>query len=415
MSNGLFRSEALEAQDQYQWGDLIQIQPIGFGLLTLFAAVFAGSLLTFGFCGEYTRKSHVSGYLEPDLGLVKVLAPEDGTLIEKRISEGQEVEQGDALYVLSTERSSPDNPAVQTSAIARLQDRRLSLEQELNNQAEIDAMQERALAQRIRGLEASADQLRAEVDTQQARLTSARRVAEQFAALESRKFVAAVQALEKHDQWLDQKTRLQDLQHRTLNAERELADARAELAMHANKTANRRAAIGRDISSLIQDINEHESKRDIVVTAPSSGTVTAILGETGQHIRAASPLLSILPAGAQLQAQLLVPSRAIGFIAPNQTVAIRYQAFPYERFGSQAGRVAEISKTLLTPGDSTLPVPLKEAMYRVTVKLASQTVTAYRQPMPLQAGMLLDADVWLDRRRIIDWVFDPILALAGRL
>jgi len=152
-----------------------------------------------------------------------------------------------------------------------------------------------------------------------------------------------------------------------------------------------------------------------VITAPDDGVVTTILAERGQSANTTIPLLSILPDGAQLQAQLLVPSRAIGFIEPGQTVAVRYQAFPYQRFGSYKGRVKEISRTLINPNEVNLPVSLNEAVYRVTVALNSQTVKAYSEDVPLQSGMLLDADVWLDHRRIIDWVFDPLYSVTGRL
>jgi membrane fusion protein len=40
-------------------------------------------------------------------------------------------------------------------------------------------------------------------------------------------------------------------------------------------------------------------------------------------------------------------------------------------------------------------------------------VRAYGQPVPLQPGMQLDADVLLERRRLIEWVFDPIFTLTG--
>ena len=54
-------------------------------------------------------------------------------------------------------------------------------------------------------------------------------------------------------------------------------------------------------------------------------------------------------------------------------------------------------------------------MYLVTVRLPTQEVRAYGQGMALQAGMVLDADVRIDRRRLIEWVFDPLLAVAGRV
>jgi membrane fusion protein len=41
-------------------------------------------------------------------------------------------------------------------------------------------------------------------------------------------------------------------------------------------------------------------------------------------------------------------------------------------------------------------------------------VAAYGRDEPLQAGMQVEANVFLDRRRLIEWVFEPLFSLAGR-
>ena len=45
------------------------------------------------------------------------------------------------------------------------------------------------------------------------------------------------------------------------------------------------------------------------------------------------PALSIVPDDDVLEAQLLVPARAIGFVAAGQTVHISYDTFPFQQFG----------------------------------------------------------------------------------
>lgn len=95
-------------------------------------------------------------------------------------------------------------------------------------------------------------------------------------------------------------------------------------------------------------------------------------------------------------------------------MALRYGAFPYQRFGHYEGTVGSIAKTLLLPGDASLLLPLKEPAYLVTIELAEQSVQAYGKSFPLQAGMALDADVMLDRRTIVEWIFDPLFSLVQR-
>ena len=56
-----------------------------------------------------------------------------------------------------------------------------------------------------------------------------------------------------------------------------------------------------------------------------------------------------------------------------------------------------------------------EPFYRVTVVLDKQAVTAFGKPEPLKPGMLLDADVLGEKRRLIEWVFEPLYSLKGKV
>jgi membrane fusion protein len=78
--------------------------------------------------------------------------------------------------------------------------------------------------------------------------------------------------------------------------------------------------------------------------------------------------------------------------------------------------VTAVSATPLPPGDMgfTPPDGSREPMYRIKAALGSQAVAAYGRSEPLQSGMQLEADVLLDRRRLIEWIFDPLFSLAGR-
>ena len=154
------------------------------------------------------------------------------------------------------------------------------------------------------------------------------------------------------------------------------------------------------------------------MTAPVGGVVATQVVKAGQAVQAGQPLMSLLPGKGELEAELLVPSRAIGFIAPGDGVLLRYQAFPYQKFGHHQGRVASISRSALSSGELGALVgnaQQGEPFYRVTVALAGQAVTAYGKPEPLKPGMLLEADILGEKRRLIEWVFEPLYSLKGKV
>lgn len=413
MQSGLFQKHALGFKKDRPLGELIHVESLSFSFLTALAGCIALVAIAFVLWSEYTRKSHVNGYLSANMGLIKVYAPQAGTLIEKHVREGQAVQTGDILFVLSTDSAWGEAP--QAAEIEQLKQRRESLENELLQQAQIDHIQYRSLLNRLHGMQHELLQVNSEIATQQQRVSEAALVSQRHQHLLAKKSVSEGLAQQRNDDWLDYQAKLQALQRVQMRLKRDIRTAQLDADSSQMKFKNQRTAIERSISRLTQNIAEAESRQHIVITAPHSGTVTAILADQGQNATTTNPLLSILPQGAKLQAQLLVPSNAVGFVERGQTVSVRYQAFPYQRFGSYHGHIVDIAKTLISPKEADLPVALDEPVYRVTVEIEKQAVQAYRQDIPLQAGMLLDADIWLDHRRLIEWVFDPIYTILGRI
>ena len=73
------------------------------------------------------------------------------------------------------------------------------------------------------------------------------------------------------------------------------------------------------------------------------------------------------------------------------------------------GRIVQVSQTILTGGDGAIPVSLKEAAYRIVVKLDRPDIDAGGKKIPLQPGMLLKADIILEKRPLITWLISPLL------
>ena len=161
--------------------------------------------------------------------------------------------------------------------------------------------------------------------------------------------------------------------------------------------------------------HEQDVKREMVVTAPIDGTVTNIAPARGQTVAADSRFATLLPKNSPLHAELLVPTRAIGFVKPGQQVLMRYEAFPYERFGQYAGKVESVGKDVWTQGASLGPLSVREPVYRIVVELDRQDITTNDQSFPLRAGMVVNADLLLEKRTLLEWLFQPVMQLRRRM
>ena len=169
-------------------------------------------------------------------------------------------------------------------------------------------------------------------------------------------------------------------------------------------------------AALEQRTTDAEARRLQFVTAPIGGRIAALPVVTGQTVNAGATVAVIVPEGGQLEAELLAPSRAIGFVRPGQQVQISLQAFPYQRFGTVPGRIRLVSSTVLAPSEVAIQgLNIQEPTFRIRVSLGQESMQAYGESYPLQPGMLVSGDIVFDRRTLIQWLFDPIYAVAGRL
>ncbi|MBT2980035.1 HlyD family efflux transporter periplasmic adaptor subunit, partial [Vibrio anguillarum] len=98
---------------------------------------------------------------------------------------------------------------------------------------------------------------------------------------------------------------------------------------------------------------------------PESGVITAIQPIEGSKVDVNTPLLSILPIDSPLEIELLLPTRSAGFIEIGNKVNVRFDAFPYQKFGFITGVISNIDKVVVLPSEKVLPIQLDEAMYRV--------------------------------------------------
>ena len=421
MNQPLFRHAVL-AERQTKWLGTVLVAPrLSHRLFTVFAALAAAAILSLLFFADYTRKAHIAGWLVPQQGLMRVHAPQAGVVTQLHVKEGAEVHTGDPLVVLSAELQSTSRGPTQADIARQLAAQRNSLAEERRQHERLLAQQVRALSDRLETVQSEQLHLKSEITLQKSRVGLAEKSELRQIELRERGFISDQQLLRAEDVKLEQASRLHALERNRIVTLRDRLTLESELRDLPLKARAQIANIERSTAHVEQELAEAEARREIIIPAPQDGTVTAIQAERGGRANPNVPLLSIVPADSQLEGHMFGPSRAIGFVRPGQRVLVRYQAYPYQKFGHYEGVVANISRSAVSPGE--LPPQLaglttlygaNEPVYRITVSLASQTVTAYGQPVPLQPGMQLEADVVIENRKLIEWVLDPLFTLTGK-
>ena len=411
----LFRQEAIDAQREKFLGEATIARPVPFWAFTLLAAGTAALLIAVALWGQYTRRERVEGYLALDSGAARVLIPDAGRVTELLVKEGEEVKAGDPMAKVSLDRTTGAGTSTSDTVAAEMQGRRVNLEKEQERWRELGAQQHEQLKRRIKDLENELTQVDREMKLQQTRIRAARDEADRFKSLAANKFVSDVMHKQKLNDVTDQEIKLQTLRRQRSVVERDLAAARLDEPAIQLKTQTQIEQVARQISELQEGMAQAEARRETVIRAPVTGVVSNVAVTLGQSIAADAPFASVLPKGSGLHVELLVPTRAIGFVQKGQEVVLRYEAFPYERFGQYRGSITGIGRNVWTPGERIGTLVAKEPVYRVDVGLERQQVAALGQEFALRPGMLVNADLLLEKRTLLEWIFEPVLQLKGRL
>lgn len=415
MANRLFRQEAIDAQREKLLGEVSLARPVPLAAFTGVALLFAALLVSFSVWGEYSRRERVDGFLALDSGAARLLAPGAGTITDILAKEGDEVQAGQPLIRLSYERGTASGATSGELVQREISERIIGLEREQQQVRTLGAQQAEILRRKVEDLQRELAQFEIEIKAQQSRLASARNEYQRAEDLFRDKFYSESKLIEFRNNVLDQQVKLEGLRRQRAGVERELSATRAELPTVDMKVQTQIDQVKRQISELQQGSVQEEAKRENVIRAPIAGVLTNIAANRGEAVADEAPLAVVVPKGSGLHAQLLVPTRAIGFVQPGQAVVLRYDAFPFQRFGQYGGKVERVSETVWSPGEKVGPMTVREPVYRVDVRLDSQYIATGGQKLSLRPGMSVNADILQEKRKVWEWVFEPILALKGRL
>jgi membrane fusion protein len=413
----LFRPEALDAQRQHWLGGVQLVRPLALSWITAGVLCVLALLVVFMTLAQYTRKATAAGVLVPDRGLIRLVPSAAATVMERLVVEGQVVKAGDLLFVLAVERPLLSGEA-QGQVRRSLEARRRSLADAALAQQSLTGTRVATLGRRMAALETEVAQLDAEAALQRQRLALAEQSLTRLQELQAERFISAAQVQAKSEEVIALRAAAQTLVRQRTALQRELAELEGERRAEPLLASGAVGGIRRDLAQADREAAEHEAEQRLLVRAPQSGTVSTLLADVGQSVSPASALATLVPEGAVLQAQLYAPSRAVGFVQPGQPVRLRFEAFPYQKFGQQQAHVLHVSRTPLAASElAALALSsgggsggASEPMFRITVALDGPPVAG-----PLSAGMRLQADVLLERRRLVEWLFEPLLGLRSRL
>ena len=379
------------------------------------ATLIVAALLALLYLGQYARRETVNGIVSTGLGPAKLYAPAIGTVVKRFVEEGDDVNEGDRLFVISTDRATVDTISTQNAIKREIEQRRRTFRADLERHGVLKDIEVRNLRQSLAAGESQDTQITREIELAAARVDTAKLNLDRYRTLASEKYVVESFLIDKQQDLQTQTIQYESLIRQRDGIRKDNESLRNQLAGFATKKAMETAEIQRSLADANQLLADVESRREIIVTSLLSGRVTGLAVDKGSAVTTASVLLSVLPHGDNTDVQLFVPSRAIGFVKVGTQTALRFDAFPYQKFGQYRGTVTKVSTSALLRQEIPVSLAGNEDYYRVWALLDRPYVEAYGERIRVQSGMKVEADMLLEQRRVYEWLIEPLLSFSKTL
>ena len=405
----LFRKEALEHARDRLYGEINLAAPLSWQIVGY--VLLSGLMVATGFlaAGSYSKTEQVYGEIAPKAGMITIIAPRSGVISRVFAADNNTIQAGDPLLSVTIQDANNSDFAHQDSVLQSLkaEDAQLVAKEAALSSREVNEVSQ--IEAKITGLTDEISVLNYQIELQISIASSLQRDLESIASLAKAGVISLHVFNQRRVETLVARKDLALLLQTRVSRNSELAQGQQAIGMARAVVATEQADVRSQRAVLQKNVADATAESQYTVEAPISGTITAFTGKLGQHVDGGKPVAVIIPQGAVLQAELHVPSSAIGFLSSGQLVHLALDAFPYQTYGTVAARISRVASAPVPAAGST-----GEPVYPVVADLSQQSVEAFGSSVPLLSGMRLSARIIMQNRSIFEVLFEPLFALRRR-
>jgi membrane fusion protein len=417
MNGNLFRKEAVEGQKIRLHGDVLVLPSIKLSVVSGFLAIWVLAIMLWLSNSQYARQETVQGWLEPDKGVIRVFAESASGKIKRiMVKEGDYVEKDQSLIVVNGDRILQDGTHLEDKLLDEYLTQKQILTQQMVRNGQIYFHRIQDARKRIASIKLESEQLQEQLRLSEQRHEILKRRVENGLKVRRKGHLSRYDYDTAVSRELSLRSETAGLKRSLLSNQNTQQQLEAELSIYPQEQQNDLSRIQSQLSNLAQKIAQLHGQRAHIIKATQSGFVSNIQVDQGQYTKTNLPLMTIIPADSTIEARLLVPVRAAGFLETGQSIEMRYDAFPYQKFGLHRGIISRISKSAILPNEvNQSAVQVNEPVFLVRAELERNWVHAFGEKLALKPGMTLSADVKLADRSLMEWLLEPLYSIKGKL
>ena len=414
-NNGLFRQEAINYQKAKWMGKALLIKGYSAWFVFLLSIIFIIVLVLAVIFGTYTRRINVPGEITTQPRAINLFSTQQGFIITSHVKVGDKVKKGDPIYELDVS---------QTTQLGNVTQKTIeSINNQIKNISEIiETLKENkqitlnALKQQIDEYNKFHQDSLLLVKNAEKGMSEMYESMQNYADYQKKGLINNEQFNNQRYLYYQQQNSYQFLQNQIIQENLSIIQLNSELVTKIADFDNKISEYQFQLNALQRQLTEVNAKGTLIISAPSDGRIESLSVTDGQMVKTDDSLAQLIPANTDSYYLVLwAPNESVPYISVNDKINIRYEAYPYQKFGQFSGKIMSISKVPASSQEmstySSSPLSQNnvnyQAYYKVMVSLDKQQMAKFNNKIKLTNGMKADITLFLEKRPIYQWMLSP--------
>ncbi|WP_454779610.1 HlyD family secretion protein [Klebsiella michiganensis] len=419
MLKNIYRKEAIEYKKIHWKGKALLLAGIPAWLVTLLASLFLIALvLSLIFC-TFTQRIDVRGEVITLPHSVNVFAPQQGFVVNQHVKVGDIVNKGQPLYELDVSRNTI-NGNVSAAQIEVINEKIANAEDIISKLMRNKSETLTALEKQIKTTSASLAETNRMLATTQVGLNKMFTNLSSYDKYLKDGLITKDQYNYQHSLYFQQQSAYQSLVTQKMQLESQLTQTNSDKITKAADFDNQISSQHNQINDYKNQLVESNANGNLIIKATTNGKIESLAVTKGQMVENGSSLAQIKPTGdIEYYLILWLPNNTIPYVKPGDTINIRYDAFPADKFGQFPGKVISISSvpasrqemaeyTNVNNGTSQQEL----ALYKAIIKIKDKAFSYNGKTLTLSNGLKAQAVVFLEERPLYMWMFTPFYKMT---
>lgn len=365
-----------------------------------------------------------------------VVQPFDTSVIQSiDVRVGQVVKKGERLATLDPTFTEADESQLRTrlrsldNQVQRLE-AELSLKKTTDKPVASDAdglLQNRLASERqasyraqLTRLEENVARVRASLETNrrdqqglQARVKVLKEAEAMQEKLVAQKYAIRSRLLDAQDRLLEAERSLDMATNREQELKRELLSLEAEKKSFdtgwRQKMMEELLAVTRDRDTVNEQLQKADRRHKLVTLVSPTDAVVLDIGKLSQGsvVKEAESLFTLVPLGAELEAEVQIDSLDVGYVKLGDPVYVKLDAFPFQKHGALPGELRTVSEDAFRR--DTAAGAGGDSYYMSRIRLGNARLKGMHEKSRLLPGMTLSAEIVVGKRSVMSYILWPLM------